>query len=185
MCGILHPCDLEMSRRICSTIWLVPLIMLSWITKIKLELMTYEVMFATAPLHLTDQMSPKSQQSLPEIEASPRVKFISESLPLGSQRRALWRESNKKLLAKKKTLSEEMLRREQKNCQWRILRRESFDWLSAKKFFAESFFALNEEIFLKKTFLPSIFLSSTCTYTKDMFKFDAILSLFAILKNFT
>jgi hypothetical protein len=74
-------------------------------------------MFATAPLHLTDQMSPKSQQSLPEIEASPRVKFISESLPLGSQRRALWRESNKKLMAKKKTLSEEMLRREQKNCQ--------------------------------------------------------------------
>jgi hypothetical protein len=30
-----------------------------------------------------------------------------------------------------------------------------------------------------------IFLSSTCTYTKDMFKFDIILSLFAIFKSFT
>jgi hypothetical protein len=83
--------------------------------------------------------------ALPETEASPRVKFFGESLPLGSRRRALWRESNKKFSAKKK--------------------------LSAKK--------------LKKSFFhQQIFLSPTCTYTKDMFKFDAILPLFAIFKNF-
>jgi hypothetical protein len=39
--------------------------------------------------------------------------------------------------------------------------------------------------FLKNHFFTSqIFLSLTCTYTKDMFKFDVILSLFAIFKNF-
>jgi hypothetical protein len=35
----LHPWDLEMSTKTCSSIWLVSLIMLSWITKIILELM--------------------------------------------------------------------------------------------------------------------------------------------------
>jgi hypothetical protein len=62
--------------------------------------------------------------------------------------------------AKNKTLGEEFVRREQKkNSRRRILRRESSDWLSTKKFFAESiFFALGEEIFLKKIiFSPSIF----------------------------
>jgi hypothetical protein len=34
-------------QRHAKTIWLVPMIMLSWITKIKLELMAYEAMFAT------------------------------------------------------------------------------------------------------------------------------------------
>jgi hypothetical protein len=33
----LHPWDLEMSTKTCSTIWLVTLVMLLWITKIKLE----------------------------------------------------------------------------------------------------------------------------------------------------
>jgi hypothetical protein len=57
--------------------------------------------------------------------------------------------------------------------------------LSVKVFFAESFFlALGEVIFKKSFFTFKLFLSSTCTYTKDMFKFDAILSLFAIFKSF-
>jgi hypothetical protein len=34
-------------QRHAQTIWLVSMIMLSWITKIKLELMAYEAMFAT------------------------------------------------------------------------------------------------------------------------------------------
>jgi hypothetical protein len=34
-------------QRHAKTIWLVPMIMFSWITKIKLELMAYEAMFAT------------------------------------------------------------------------------------------------------------------------------------------
>jgi hypothetical protein len=54
-----------------------------------------------------------------------------------------------------------------------------------EEFFAESFFlALGEVILKNSLFHLQTFLSSTCTYTKDMFKFDAILSLFAIFKNF-
>jgi hypothetical protein len=80
-----------------------------------------------------------------------------------------------------KTLSEEILCQEpNKNSQRRVLRREQADWLSVKKFFAESFCALSEEIFKNHFFTFKLFLSSTCTYTKDMFKFDTILSLFAI-----
>jgi hypothetical protein len=61
----------------------------------------------------------------------------------------------------------------------RILRREQADWLLAKKFFAESFFfALGEEILKNRFFTFKFFLSSTCTYTEDMFKFDAILGSF-------
>jgi hypothetical protein len=81
-----------------------------------------------------------------------------------------------------------------------ILRRELNLMLSAKnfslrakkkktlgeEFFAESiFFALCEEFFLKNYFFTFNFLSTTCTYTKDLFKFDTILSLFAIFKIFT
>jgi hypothetical protein len=57
-----------------------------------------------------------------------------------------------------------------------------------EEFFAESIsLTLGEEFFLKKiTFSPpNFFLSSTCTYTNYMFKFDTILSLFAIFKNYT
>jgi hypothetical protein len=43
----LHPWDLGMSTKTCSIIWLVSFIMLSLITKIKLEQMAYEAMFAT------------------------------------------------------------------------------------------------------------------------------------------
>jgi hypothetical protein len=57
--------------------------------------------------------------------------------------------------------------------------------LSAKKFFIESIFiALGEVILKNSLFHLQNFLSSTCTYTKNMFKFDAILSLFAIFKHF-
>jgi hypothetical protein len=45
--AFLHPWDLEMSAKTCSTIWLVPLVMLSRITKIKLEQIAYEAMFST------------------------------------------------------------------------------------------------------------------------------------------
>jgi hypothetical protein len=58
-------------------------------------------------------------------------------------------------------------------------------WALGEEFFRREFFlALGEEIFKNNFFTFKIFLSSTCTYTKDMFKFDAILSLFAIFKNF-
>jgi hypothetical protein len=50
-------------------------------------------------------------------------------------------------------LSELILCRElRKNSRRRILRREQDDRLSAKKFFAESFFSLGEEIFKKSLF---------------------------------
>jgi hypothetical protein len=46
--------------------------------------------------------------SLTETEPSPRVKIFGESLPLGSRRRALRRESKKKIFsAKNKTLGED------------------------------------------------------------------------------
>jgi hypothetical protein len=53
-----------------------------------------------------------------------------------------------------------------------FLRREFF-LLSAKKFLKNHFFTF-------KLFLPS-----TCTYKKDMFTFEAIVFMFAILKKFT
>jgi hypothetical protein len=45
----LHLWDLEMLTKTCLTIWLVPLVMLSWITKIKLEQMAYEAMLVYMP----------------------------------------------------------------------------------------------------------------------------------------
>jgi hypothetical protein len=50
----------------------------------------------------------------------------------------------------------------------------------------QEFFRSRRSNFLKNHFFTlKLFLSSTCTYTNDMFKFDAILSLFAIFKIFT
>jgi hypothetical protein len=54
-----------------------------------------------------------------------------------------------------------------------FLRREFFFLLSAKKFLKNHFFTF-------KLFLPS-----TCTYTKDIFKFETILFMFAIFKKIT
>jgi hypothetical protein len=56
--------------------------------------------------------------------------------------------------------------------------------LSAKSFRREFFLALGEVILKKLLFTFKLFLSSACTYTKYMFKFDAILSIFVIFKNF-
>jgi hypothetical protein len=114
-----------------------------------------------------------------------------------SESNNLWREPTLRLSVKRssprvknfstkiKTLGEEFLRREQKNSRRRILRREQADWLSSKKFFAENFLALSKEILKKSLLHLHIFLSSTCTYTKDIYKFDAILSMFPIFKIFT
>jgi hypothetical protein len=83
------------------------------------------------------------------------------------------------------TRVKDFLRREKKNSRRRIFHREPVDWLSAKNFIVESFFLALGIFFKKSLFHFHFFLSSTSTYTNDIFKFDAILSLFAIFKNFT
>jgi hypothetical protein len=79
--------------------------------------------------------------------------LFAESKKNNSRRRKKLSVKNSSPRAKKLTLGEE------------------FSRLSAKAFFKNHFFT------------SQIFLSSKCTYTKDMFKFDVILSLFAIFKN--
>jgi hypothetical protein len=79
-----------------------------------------------------------------------------------------------KFLVKIKTLGEQIHRQEPKK---NSRRRISSPRVNGP--------ALGEEIFKKTPFHLQFFLSSTCTYTKDMFKFDAILSQFAIFKNIT
>jgi hypothetical protein len=97
----------------------------------------------------------------------------------------LWREPNLMLsanssLARVKKYSWPRIKLSEKN-----FFTESKKKTLGEEFFAEVFSLLSVKKFFKKYFSPSIFLSSKGTYTKDMFKFDTILSLFAIFEIFT
>jgi alkylhydroperoxidase/carboxymuconolactone decarboxylase family protein YurZ len=91
-------------------------------------------------------MPPRKQVSLLETEPSPRVSIFTESFFFFALGKEIFRrEPHKKLSAKKKHLVK-----------------------------ISSSLALDKEN-LKYHFLASkLFLSSTCTYKKDMFKFEAI-----------
>jgi hypothetical protein len=73
-----------------------------------------------------------------------------------------------------------------KNSRWRIFspKSQKQKTLGEGIFHREFFSCSRRRNFKKSLFTFNFFLSSTCTYTKDMFKFDIILSMFALFKNF-
>jgi hypothetical protein len=95
--------------------------------------------------------------SLRETESSPRAIFFGESLISSSRRMA----RVKKIYSRRRKNSRRRISspRAKKYSRRRILHREQAGWLSAKKFFGESFFiALGGEI-LKKHFFTFNFFS--------------------------
>jgi hypothetical protein len=91
----------------------------------------------------------------------------------------------KKLSAKIKTLGEEFLHREPNKLSAKNSSPRANQMVLGEEILRREFFSLGEEILKNHVFTFKLFLSSTCTYTKDMFTFDVILSLFAIFKNYT
>jgi hypothetical protein len=116
------------------------------------------------------------RRTLPGLHATTGNRAVAES-------KNLWREPTLGILVKRSLLRDKKILGKDQNSRRRNSSSRAKKTLG-EEFFAESFF-LSAKKFKKSFFRLHTFLSLTCTYTKYMFKFDVILSMFAIFKIFT